>query len=84
MTFWWILGCIFLLALIVVTYLIRRSGLRYEQKPLRDILSDEMKLVLRNERTVNLAKKRAFDKQLKDAGEARIQPSGDAGDAKRQ
>jgi len=74
MWFWMsslILGTLVLLAL---AYWLQRNSRRYEQTRLKDALSEEMQLTLRNERTENKLKKSHFEQRLQEASEARIQP----------
>lgn len=63
------LGVVVLLGL---SYWIRRRSKLYEKKELRDVLSEEMKLVLRNERSENLIKKQHFEAELRSATNARL------------
>lgn len=72
MWFWISFFIVTLLGLIVLAYWTLRSSRRYEQKRLREVLSEEMQLVLRNERTENRLKKDQFEKLLKESDDARI------------
>lgn len=63
------LGVVVLLGL---SYWIHRRGKLYENKELREVLSEEMKLVLRNERSENLIKKQRFEAELRSATDARL------------
>lgn len=60
--------------MIGLAYWLRRSSRRYETRQLRDVLSEEMQLVLRNERTENRLKKAHFENLLKEADDARVHP----------
>ena len=75
MTGWIFLLAVLFVVLILISVIIVRRTRHYEEKRLRDVLSEEMQLVLRNERTENLQKKRHFEKILKDADEAHLPES---------
>jgi len=72
MTAWIFLLIVLFLVLIGITFIILQRSRHYEEKGIKDVLSEEMQLVLRNERTENLQKKRHFEKILKDADEAHL------------
>ena len=74
MWFWISVFIVSMLGLVGLSYWLQRSSRRYEEKRLRDVLSEEMKLVLRNERTENSLKKAEFERFLKEAGDARLRP----------
>lgn len=72
MWFWISLAILGIFLLLGLAYWMQRSTRRYEQQRLRDVLSEEMQLTLRNERTENKLKKEQFEALLKEAGEARL------------
>ncbi len=71
---WFILLILLLLALFAVSYALRRRDRRYEQKSVKETISEDMTQLIEREREENRLKKERFEAVLHEASSPKNKP----------